>query len=102
MDPVRPENQGDGGIPRARRGVTAPPGGASREECWPGANAEKAEKLLLRSLKRQAGAQGLELRHSAYGYALVDSARKPVEDRNDMTLAEVKSRLKARGSRQAP
>jgi hypothetical protein len=71
-----------------------PPGGASREERWPGANAEKAEKLLLRSLKRQAGAQGLELRHSAYGYALVDSARKHVGERNDMTLAEVKSRLK--------
>ena len=99
---MRPEHHGNDGIPRARRGVTAPPGGASREELWPGANAEKAEKLLLRSLKRQAGAQGLELRHSAYGYALIDSARKRVEERNDLTLAEVKSRLKARGSRQAP
>jgi hypothetical protein len=99
---VSPEHQGNDGIPRARRGVTVPPGGASREEYWPGANAEKAEKLLLRSLKRQAGAQGLELRHSAYGYALIDSARKRVEDRNDMTLTEVKSRLKEHGSRQAP
>ena len=90
---MSPEHQGNDGIPRARRGVTVPPGGASREEYWPGANAEKAEKLLLRSLKRQAGAQGLELRHSAYGYALIDSARKRVEERNDMTLAEVKSWL---------
>lgn len=102
MDPVSPEHHGNQGIPRARQGVTVPPGGASREERWPGANAEKAEKLLLRSLKRQAGAQGLELRHSAYGYALIDSARNRVEERNDMTLAEVTSRLKERGSRQAP
>ena len=79
-----------------------PPGPASREERWYGANEEKVEKLLLRSLKRQAGAQGLELRHSAYGYALIDSARKQVEERNDMTLAEVRSRLKEQGSRQAP
>lgn len=87
------EQHGNGGIPRARRGVSVPPGATSREERWPGANEEKVEKLLLRSLKRQAGAQGLELRHSAYGYALIDSARKRVEERNDMTLAEVKSWL---------
>ena len=99
---MNPEHPGDGGIPRARRSVTVPPGGASREERWPGANAEKTEKLLLRSLKRQAGAHGLELRHSAYGYALIDSAKKRVEDRSDMTLAEVKSRLKEHASRQAP
>ncbi|HZD88441.1 MAG TPA: hypothetical protein VE088_10595 [Gaiellaceae bacterium] len=47
----------------------------------------------MRSLKRQAAAQGLQLRHSDYGYALIDSARKPVDDRNDMTLAEVESWL---------
>jgi hypothetical protein len=70
-----------------------PPGAASREERWPGANEEKVEKLLVRSLKRQAGAQGLELRHSAYGYALIDSASKRVKDRNDMTLAEVETWL---------
>ena len=98
---MSPDHHGNDGIPHARRGVTLPPGAASREECWPGANAEKTEKLLLRSLKRQAGAQGLELRHSSYGYALIDSARKRVEERNDMTLAEVKSRLKEHGSQQA-
>lgn len=90
---MSPEHRGDGGIPRARRGVPAPPGGGSREERWPGANEEKAEKLLVRSLKRQARARGLQLRHSAYGYALIDSARKHVQDRNDMTPAEVKSWL---------
>ena len=81
------------GVPRARTVLSSPPGGASRQERWHGANEAKAEKLLLRSLKRQAGAQGLELRHSAYGYALIDSARKQVEDRNDMTLKQVESRL---------
>jgi hypothetical protein len=90
---MKPEHHGNGGIPRARRGVTVPPGGASRRERWPDANEEKAEKLLARSLKRRAGAQGLELRHSAYGYALINSARKPVNDRNNMTLAEVESWL---------
>ena len=90
---MSPEHRGDGGIPRARRGVSAPPGGASRDESWPGANEEKAEKLRVRSLKRQAGVQGLQLRHSAYGYALIDSAHNQIENRNDMTLAEVESWL---------
>ena len=93
MDPVSPEQRGNGGIPHARRGVSVPPGGASREEHWAGANEEKTEKLLVRSLKRQAGARGLQLRHSDHGYALVDAAHKRVEDRNDMTLREVESWL---------
>ena len=70
-----------------------PLGGASREESWPGANEAKAEKLGVRSLRRQAAARGLQLRHSDSGYALIDSARKPVNDRNNMTLAEVDSWL---------
>jgi hypothetical protein len=90
---MSPDGQAEGGIPRARRGVSAPPGGASREERWLGANDAKAEKLRGRSLRRQAGAQGLELRHSTYGYALIDTARKPVSDRNDMSLDEVESWL---------
>jgi hypothetical protein len=90
---VNPEHHGNGGIPRARRGIAVPPGGVSREESWPGANEAKAEKLGVRSLKRQAAAQGLQLRHSDSGYALIDSARKPVNDRNNMTLAEVESWL---------
>jgi hypothetical protein len=44
-------------------------------------------------LKRQAAAQGLQLRHSDSGYSLVNSARKPVNDRNNMTLAEVEAWL---------
>jgi hypothetical protein len=93
VDSVSPEHHGTGGIPRARRGVALPLGRASRKESWPGANEAKAEKLGVRSLKRQAAAQGLQLRHSDSGYSLIDSARKPVNDRNDMTLAEVESWL---------
>lgn len=87
------ERRVDGGIPRSRRGVSAPPGAASGEEHWPGANEEKAEKLRARSLKRRAGAQGLELRHSDYGYALIGTERKPVNGRNDMSLKEIESLL---------
>jgi hypothetical protein len=76
--------------------VPAPPGRTSREEHWAGANDAKAEKLRGKSLQRQAGARGLELRHSSYGYALIDSTHKRIEDRNDMTLAEVESWLNRR------
>ena len=64
-----------------------------RDEEWHGANAAKTEKLLHTKLQRRARARGLELRHSAYGYALVDTARKRVEDRGDMTLTDVASWL---------
>jgi hypothetical protein len=92
VDPVSPERRGEGGIPRGR-GVSAPLGSASREERWPGANEAKAEKLRVRSLQRRAGACGFGLRHSDYGYALIDSTRKRIEDRSDMTLDEVESLL---------
>lgn len=75
-----------------RQGISAPPGTAPREESWSGANEAKAEKLGVRSLKQSAAAQGLQLRHSDYGYALIDSALKPVNG-NKMTLAEVESWL---------
>jgi hypothetical protein len=91
---VSSDSRNEGGIPRSRRAVSPPPGGASREESWPGANESKVEKLRLGSLKRQAGAQGLELRHSDYGYALIDSGRKPVDDRNNMSLDEVEKWLR--------
>jgi hypothetical protein len=91
---VNSEHRSEGGLPRARGGVFVPAGRVANKESWPGANDEKDTKLRVRSLKRRAGAQGLELRHSAYGYALFDSARKPVEDRNDMTLREIEACLK--------
>jgi hypothetical protein len=93
VDPVSHERRDEGGIPRVRREVSVPPGSTRREERWPGANDAKSEKLRGRSLQRRAGAQGLQLRHSEYGYALIDSAGKPVKDRSDLTLDEVESWL---------
>lgn len=84
------QHRNDGGVPRATWKLPAPSG---REESWAGANQQKAEKLGLRSLKRRAQAQGFELRHSDYGYALIDSARTSVNQRNDMTLVEVETWL---------
>jgi hypothetical protein len=86
----------EGGIPRRRERLRVPAGEASRDESWPGANEAKQEKLQRNNLQRLARAQGLELRHSAYGYALLDPARKRIDDRNDMTLEEVESCLARR------
>lgn len=83
----------EGGIPRRRERLSLPPGEASRDESWAGANEAKHEKLLRNTLQRRARAQGLELRHSEYGYSLLDPARKRIDDRSDMTLAEVESCL---------
>lgn len=57
------------------------------------ASAAKRQTLQRRLLDRRARASGLELRHSAYGYALIDAARKRVDDRNDLTLDEVEALL---------
>jgi hypothetical protein len=73
-----------------------PVGAASRDESWAGANEAKHEKLLRNTLQRRARTQGLELRHSEYGYALLDSAHKRIDDRSDMTLKEVESCLAGR------
>lgn len=58
-----------------------------------GANEAKTRKLRHGSLRRHASARGLELRHSAHGYSLIDSTRNRVERRNDMTLDDVESYL---------
>jgi hypothetical protein len=83
----------DGGIPRRRERLSVPAGEASRQENWRGANEAKQEKLRRNHLQRRARARGLELRHSAYGYALHDPERGRIDDRNDMTLEEVESCL---------
>jgi hypothetical protein len=59
------------------------------------ANHERADKLRRNGLRRQARAKGLELRHSDYGYSLVASGGKRVDDRNDLTLNEVETRLRS-------
>ena len=78
----------DGGVPRIRRALAAIP-----QEDWHGANEAKSDKLRHKSLQRRARAQGIELRHSAYGYALINAAHKQVDERNDMTLDEIESWL---------
>ena len=89
---MSPAGDYEGGIPRGRQGAL-PPKRASMEEDWSRANETKVDKLRRNSLQRQARARGLELRHSAHGYSLIDRAHERVDGRNDMTLAEVESRL---------
>jgi hypothetical protein len=74
--------------------VGAIPGGPRREETWANANAAKDETLRLRSVRRRAGAEGLEIRHSDYGYAVIGTDRKAVNGRQDMSLKEIESWLK--------
>lgn len=57
------------------------------------ANSDMAHKLQRNNLRRRARSRGLELRHSAYGYSLIDAARKPLDGRNDLTLDEVARHL---------
>jgi hypothetical protein len=57
------------------------------------ANAERATTLRKNDLRRRARAQGLELRHSDYGYSLVDGSRQRIEGRSDLTLDEVAKHL---------
>ena len=57
------------------------------------ANSERAEKLRLNGLRRRARLRGLELRHSSYGYALIDATGQRVDGRNDLKLDEVEAQL---------
>jgi hypothetical protein len=59
------------------------------------ANREKTQTLQRTTLRRRARAHGLELRHSAYGYALIDANRAHLDGRNDLALDEVAARLDA-------
>lgn len=83
----------DGGIPRGHLRLVRPPGSPSTEEDLRGANQAKAEKLRRNDVQRRARTRGLELRHSDAGYALIDTARKRIDNRNDMSLDEVESWL---------
>jgi hypothetical protein len=93
----------EGGIPRSswrlpRAGV---PSSAEGRD----ANEAMRDKLRRNSLRRRARGRGLELRQSAYGYSLIDSARNRLEDRNDMSLDEVEACLERQdkpGSVEAP
>ena len=85
---MSPSPHYDGGVPRARRALAAVP-----EEDWRGADEAKNDKLRHKSLQRRVRARGIELRHSASGYALIDAQRKRIDDRSDLTLDEIESWL---------
>ena len=55
-------------------------------------NAKQPEHQNAR-LKRSADSVGFQLRHSDYGWALMDADRKPVGGRNDHSLKELEKLL---------
>ena len=63
----------------------------------PGANEARMRKLRRQDLARLARKRGLELRHSDYGYSLIDLAKNRIEGRNDLTLDEVNDHLTRQG-----
>jgi hypothetical protein len=56
------------------------------------ANAQKVKTLRLTGLRRRARARGLTLRHSDYGYSLIDGTDR-VGGRGDLTLDDVEAHL---------
>jgi len=87
----------DGGLPRSHRRVAAlPPVDAQTTQEGQQASEAMARKLRRNHLKRRARQSGLELRHSSYGYSLIDAARSRIEGRNDLSLDEVESILATR------
>jgi hypothetical protein len=89
MAPSQPDGGPRGHGPRGRRGV----GRDVEAFDAAAANTEMAEKLRRNDLRRRARGHGLELRHTDYGYALIDSVRNRVGGRNDLTLDEVAAHL---------
>jgi len=89
-------SRSEGGLPRSNRRSPRPPDTSDKEE---GRKASEAmtRKLRQNDLQRRARRSGLELRHSAYGYSLVDGSRNRVDGRNDLTLDEVDAILAGRG-----
>ena len=89
-----PDHRSDG-VPRATVRLSTLPGKAPAAEQWAGANQASNEKLRVRKLERRARDNGYEIRHSDYGYALIDGTRKPVNDRRDLSLRDVTALLDA-------
>jgi len=88
---MSPAHGDEGGIPRGPRRALPPR--PVNDDGGRDANESRNETLRRRHLQRRARSHGLQLRHSAYGYALIDATRNHVEGRNDLTLDEVESRL---------
>jgi hypothetical protein len=81
--------------------LRAPGGEPDAQDGGRSANEAKASKLRHGSLRRRAFALGLELRHSAYGYSLIDASRDRVDGRSDMTLDDVEAYLQQQDARSA-
>jgi hypothetical protein len=60
------------------------------------ANEARVQKLRRNRLRRIAKRSRLQLRHSDYGYSLVDELKNHVEGRNNMTLDDVERYLARR------
>ena len=76
---------------RAKPSASAP---SDRERFDPAAaNTQKAVTLRLTRLRRRARARGLTVRHSDYGYSLIDGAQDRLGGRSDLTLDEVEAHL---------
>lgn len=87
-----PTQSGEG---RRRAAVAGPPRSIEQFDAA-AANREMTQVLRQNALRRKARARGLDLRHSSYGYSLVDSNRARVDGRNDLTLDEVEARIGAK------
>lgn len=66
------------------------------------ANKEMAHVLRRNTLRRKARALGFELRHSSYGYSLIDANRAQIGGRNDLTLDDVETHLASAPEQQGP
>jgi hypothetical protein len=89
MAPADPNNARTRAKPSA--GAIAP---RDRERFDPAAaNTQKAVTLRLTRLRRRARARGLKVRHSDYGYSLIDGAQDRLGGRSDLTLDEVEAHL---------
>lgn len=91
MSTAEPDHGRRGHGPHSGRGITP-----ANDRFDPAvANTEMAHKLRRNGLRRRAHLHGLELRHSDYGYALIDAARTRIDGRSDMTLDDVAAHLDA-------
>ena len=91
------DDRTDAGIPRRNRRPPVPRDFDAAKAEGREATDARNDKLRRKNLSRLARARNLELRHSSYGYSLIDAARNRIDDRSDMSLNDVKSYLDGGG-----